>query len=94
MGLNGKLQERLGIIIGTLVVAFVLGGITLVVTQAIANENIENLEEQQKINSAAARALPVIQNDLGYIKDALRDIKKHMDKVSEADNEYHHKHGR
>ncbi len=92
MGLNGKLQERLGVILGSLTIAFILGALTLVVTQAVANEKIERLEEQQKANAAAVAALPVIQNDLGYIKDALEDIADHIKDNSRRDAENHHKH--
>jgi uncharacterized membrane protein YgaE (UPF0421/DUF939 family) len=66
------IQERIGVVIGSLIIAFILGGITVVVTLAVADEKIDQLEKRQtKHEQIAEKSLEKIDAHLQKIADAI-----------------------
>ncbi len=54
--MGNMIQERLSWVIGSLVGAFILGGIAVVVSQAVADEKINQLETRQTIQEQVHKA--------------------------------------
>jgi hypothetical protein len=85
----GKMiQERLPVIIGTLTCAFILGGIGVVVSQAVANEKISQLETSDKKQDK------IIEEGLNKIDEKQDEILNEIKKLAVEAAKYHHEHAR
>jgi hypothetical protein len=65
------IQERLGIIIGSLITAFLLAVGSAYVSLAVAGEKIENLEAAD-------------QRQQETLSEGLRNIDRHLEKIAKA----------
>jgi hypothetical protein len=82
------IQERIGRIIGALTLAFILGGVGVVVTQAVANEKIKQLEAKDVVQDKA------IEEGLTKIDEKLEKIVDAIQKQSVDAAKFHHEHVR
>lgn len=82
------IQERLGVIIGSLVVAFLLAAGSAFISIAVAGEKIEQLEAKDRVqDEAIEEGLDKIDDKLEKIMDAVQDQRADAAK-------FHHDHSR
>ena len=82
------IQERLGVIIGSLVVAFLLAAGSAFISIAVAGEKIEQLETKDRVqDEAIEEGLDKIDDKLEKIMDAVQDQRADAAK-------FHHDHSR
>ena len=78
---NGKLLTRIVGVLSTLLTAAIIGGVIMYRDVGVAQDNIETIQERQEATEEAVRELPVIQNDIEHIKDAVLSISKSIEKI-------------
>ena len=69
---------------GTLAVAFILGGVGLAVGQSAMDERVKICETVQRSNAEAVKKIPVILNEIEHIKSDIEDIDKKQDEILKA----------
>lgn len=83
---NGKLLSRVVAVMSSLLVAGIIGGVVMYRSVGIAEENIKDIKERQKVQEQ------LIEKALGRIDEKLGDIAKAINQSNIEAAKHHHTH--